>query len=484
MENLKGSGAVAPIITMGGRDTATSPFRNNNGKLDTYSLAEQLLEDYHVVRIKCDNQPREDMLYIFNNGIYEYNMTELECAIRRYGRGAKPSEIKTTLQDLLSMSPLVEETPYNYVAFNNCIVDINTLDTFDFDPNKFVITSKVSADYGIEPTSNTVELVDKFFTDISCGNTEIQNLLYEIIGYCMLRTAKYQRAFILTGNANNGKSDYLYIITKLLGKYCSNKNLFQLSNLNNLRSLYKCTANVTDDVEDISRVDFSKIRTLISGNAKIAIQCNKENEFAFEPYATLLLGTTHILDFIGCGDEIFRRFKVIPFNAKFYKSTVDRNMTENITSPASLGLIATRAIQAVSKLGREWEFPATIEHETDSYFFKGNPILAFGKTHPVKRIISVDNYYRDFAVWHSNTFFNETDIPKATFSKRLSYLLNMKSELHTLDGVKDNFFMSSDFNLELCKQQRDEYCKSTGTPMTILQYVDYIDKLDNEKSDE
>jgi len=177
----------------------TSPYRDNKNKLDTYSVAEKLLEDYHVINLN-------DRLYIYNNGVYEYDMQELEKAIRRLGRGAKTAEIKTTLNDLFSMAPDKEESSYEYVAFNNCIVNIKTLETFDFDPDKFVVTSKVYADYDVDVlTTDTasVELVNKFFNDVTCEDVELQNCLFEILGYCMLRTAKYQRAFILKGNANN-----------------------------------------------------------------------------------------------------------------------------------------------------------------------------------------------------------------------------------------------------------------------------------------
>lgn len=176
-----------------------------------------------------------DRLYIWVNGIYEYNIPELESAIRRLDRGAKVEEINTTLKDLFSIATPREETGYDYLAFNNYIVNIKTLEPLSFDYDKYVITSKVYAahDTSILTTDTTsVQLVDKFFNNITRGDVELQNFLFEIICYCKLRTAKYQRAFILYGNS---KSDYLYIISKLLGDYCTHENLLQLSNINNLR---------------------------------------------------------------------------------------------------------------------------------------------------------------------------------------------------------------------------------------------------------
>ena len=467
------------LLVEGGSNTTAPQFRNSKGKLDTYSLAEYIEEQYHVIIL-------DGMLYIYADGIYVHDEQLIDNIITKLARGAKPSEKKSVRDNLMAdiyskdNGKPKKQSDYYYVAFNNCIVDIRSLETFDFDPEKFVITSKVYADYDVESDEATIQLVDSFFNTICCGNTELENLLFEIIGYCMIRSAKYQRAFILYGNANNGKSDYMNIISELLGRYCTHQNLIQLSNLNNLRSLFQCTANVIDDVEDISKVDFSKIRTLISGNAKFAIRSAGNTEFSFKPYATLILGTTHILNFSGCNDEIIRRFKVVPFEAKFNKDTVDRNMTEMITSSSSLNLIATRAIQAVSRLGREWEFPTIVEKQTDMYLFEGNPVLAFGKLYPIKRIIAIDDYYKKYCIWYLHTFNVECDINIAVLGKRLNALFGIKSESHTIDGIKDTFYRAHDFNLELCKKQCDEYCKSTGKSMKLLEYVDYLNKLDEQ----
>lgn len=456
---------------------STSQFRNSKDKLDTYSLAEQLMEDYHVIKLR-------DSLYIYANGIYENNMQELEAAIRRYGRGAKLAEIKTTLNDLLSMAPTKEESSYEYVACNNCIVNVNTLETFDFDYDKYVITSKVYADYNTDvltANNSSVQLVDKFFNDISCGDAKLKGLLFEILGYCMLRTAKYHRAFILKGNANNGKSDYVHIIHSLLGKCCTHQDLTQLSTLSNLKKLYQCTANIIDDVTEVSRVDFARLHSIITGG-NIATKSTGDEEFSFAPYTTLVFATTHNLDFSGCNDETIRRFKVVPFATKFDSDTVDRNMTENITSPACLNIIATMAIQAVSKLGKEWLFPDIVEATTNSFFFQGNPVLAFVKTHPIKSIISKFDYYQQFAIWCSNNLI-ECNISNAQFGTRVLDLTGYVPDAHSIDGYRDTFYQAPNFNFKKLRQQYEDYkasLDSSETPMKLLEYAKYLDELNTK----
>ena len=51
-------------------------------------------------------------------------------------------------------------------------------------------------------SEDTQELrdVNYFFNSICQGNTELENLLYEIIGYCFTTTAKFSCGFIFKGN--------------------------------------------------------------------------------------------------------------------------------------------------------------------------------------------------------------------------------------------------------------------------------------------
>lgn len=278
----------------------------------------------------------------------------------------------------------------------------------------------------------------------------------------------------------------MHIIDNLLGgfeNYCTHQDLIQLSTLSNLKKLYHRTANIIDDVKELTRVDFGKLHSIISGGI-IATKSTGDVEFAFAPYSTLIFGTTNNLDFSSCKDDTIRRFKVVPFDYKLDESTVDRDMTEKIIAPSSLNVIATRAIQAVNRLGREWEFPTVVENTTVAYFSEGNPVLAFGKAYPIKRIISVDDYYTDFCVWYIDIFGVQPNISKAVFGKRLSELLNIKSISHTINNVADTYYQAPNFNFENFREEYINYCKSLGngeSPMSVSKYAKYLNKQDDEK---
>lgn len=81
-------------------------------------------------------------------------------------------------------------------------------------------------------TEDTQELrdVNYFFDSICCGDKELENLLYEIIGYSLTKNAKLSCGFIFKGNGRNGKSKVFRILEHLLGEeQCSHEHLEDLS---------------------------------------------------------------------------------------------------------------------------------------------------------------------------------------------------------------------------------------------------------------
>ena len=51
--------------------------------------------------------------------------------------------------------------------------------------------------------SPELQLVNTFFNAITCSDKGIENLLYEVIGYSLFKTAKLNKSFIFKGNGRN-----------------------------------------------------------------------------------------------------------------------------------------------------------------------------------------------------------------------------------------------------------------------------------------
>ena len=79
----------------------------------------------------------------------------------------------------------------------------------------------------------------------------IRALLCEAVGYCFYRRNELRKAFILTGEKQNGKSTYLSLITSLLGREnVTSLDLGELGQRFKPAELFGKLANVGDDIGD------------------------------------------------------------------------------------------------------------------------------------------------------------------------------------------------------------------------------------------
>lgn len=79
--------------------------------------------------------------------------------------------------------------------------------------------------------TNSPELktVDDYFKSVTCKVEDIENLLYEVIGYSLAETAKLNKLIILKGDGRNGKSKIFRVLEAVLDDKCSHEHLEQLS---------------------------------------------------------------------------------------------------------------------------------------------------------------------------------------------------------------------------------------------------------------
>lgn len=442
----------------------------NGKKIQPYNVAQCIVEHFTVIRIDgmlyiCD---KDNFIYVNDTKIFEYIIMQLVPAI-------KLSDIKSVLHDLGTITPIKEVSSYRYIAFNNCVLDIETLQPVtDFTPEKYIITTKVYANYVPEivlSNAEDVKFVKSFFSTLSCNNSKLSRIHLEVLGYCMTRINKFELGFIFKGGANNGKSTYLDVIISLLHDYCSNAKLSQLSKDRYVADLYNSTANIIDDMQQTGNIDLEKLQSIITG-ALFNIKLAGGSELKFRPYSKMLIATTYMLRFKNFNKSLIRRFKVIPFPANFDNSG-DVDMRECICQPKYLDIIATLAIQAFSKVLADKMFHITPEVEADTlnYFFDNNSSIAFIMTHPINTLIHKREYRGYYELW---CMHNEMEVESENkfYSTVLSF--GYMPDRITFDGIRTNFFKVADFSKSKLEAEYKQYCASVPegeTPININAYI-------------
>ena len=345
--------------------------------------------------------------------------------------------------------------------------------------NGLVADLKVSdLDHELTTTeSEDLTVVNNFFKSITCGDKEIETLLYEVIGYSLTKTSKLNKAFIFKGNGRNGKSKIFRILEALLGEeQCSHEHLENLSGCKagsktTVNHLNGCTVNIAEDQKQPKYINTSLITRLISGEPIVVEQKGKGN-VNLVPYATMLFSVNEVIDFKETGLYITDRFIVIPFNATFTDSNNNRdiNIGENLCKPLALQIIATRALKAFSEVLKKGRFtiPSIVEEETKKYFLECNNVVEFCELYPIKDVIRKEAYFKEYCKWCN--YNNIEAVNNVKFGKEV-LALGYRSERYGSKEQRKTYYTAPDFDKEKFNILYDNFLKKVClTKETVENY--------------
>src|SRR3989338_2020157 len=216
-------------------------------------------------------------------------------ALKRVGRKNIPKNAKKT-----------------WIQFKAGIIDIETNSEIEASPD-FFITNPIPWELGnIEDTP----IMDKIFEQW-VGKDYILTL-YEIIGFCMLPDYPIHRIFCFTGSGSNGKSKFLELIRKLIGKVnaCSSDlNKLTKSNFETAK-LYKKLACFMAET-DFSVLNNTALIKQLTGEDVMGFEFKNKNPFDDINYAKLLIATNSLPITEDKTRGFYRRWLIIDFPNEF-----------------------------------------------------------------------------------------------------------------------------------------------------------------------
>lgn len=311
--------------------------------------------------------------------------------------------------------------------------------------------------------SNKLKDVDDFFSAITCGDKEVENLLYEVIGYSLTNTSKLCKAFIFKGCGRNGKSKVFRIIESLLEPgQCSHEHLENLSgskagSKSTIKKLEKSCVNISEDQKQPKYINTSLITRIISGET-IAV-----GDSEIKPHCKMLFSVNEVIDFKETGLYITDRFVVIPFNAVFTDSNNNRdiNIEDTICSDESLYIIATRALLAFKKVLENGKFtiPDSVIEATKQYFLECNNVAEFCGLYPVKTIIVKSRYYQEYRDWCA--YNNREAVSNNVFGKEV-LALGYRAERYSFRNDRKTYYAAPDFDNNCSQDVYNEYISHSG----------------------
>jgi P4 family phage/plasmid primase-like protien len=200
----------------------------------------------------------------------------------------------------------------------------------------------------------------------------------QIIGYCLYKTAEYEKAVMLVGSGSNGKSVFLKIIESLVGS--QNTSHIALQDLDKDRfaaaGLYCKMVNTFADLKQLKLTSSGNFKMLVSGDS-IRAQNKFKDPFSFRNYAKLIFSANKIPESDDETYAYYRRWLILEFE-KIFDEDRDTKLIDKLTTPEELSGLLKLALIALRKLRNDNGFKdISVEKVRKKYEEKSNTVKAF-----------------------------------------------------------------------------------------------------------
>jgi putative DNA primase/helicase len=190
-------------------------------------------------------------------------------------------------------------------------------------------------------------------------------------GYCLTGLTNEQSWFMFYGVTATGKTTLISILRGILGPYAvSMPNDYFLIAKNGADYSTADLAGVrlatSSEINEGKYLDVAKIKAL-TGEEFIKAQRKYENFFEFRPQCKLLLGTNHRPRVPDTDDSIWRRMKVLPFNAQCPEERRDPDLVAKLLAEESEGILAWGVLGARAWFDSRLSEPDAIKAAVNEY---------------------------------------------------------------------------------------------------------------------
>lgn len=175
----------------------------------------------------------------------------------------------------------------------------------------------------------------QFLDRVTAGDSELQEFLQRMIGYCLTGVTRDHALFFLYGTGANGKSVFLSTISGLLGDYAriAAPSSFTASateqHPTDLAGLRGARFVIATETEDGARWAESKIKSL-TGGERITARFMRGDYFEFIPEFKLVIAGNHKPGLRSVDEAIRRRLNLVPFTVTIPKAERDSRLSEKL----------------------------------------------------------------------------------------------------------------------------------------------------------
>jgi len=355
-----------------------SEFFTDKGVFLHNVLGESLIKMCQIKKCSSNKQlyywSEEENLYISNNDYLFGVMTRLCPQLREFQK----LETINYIERYLTMEEVNFNSDPFTIVFKNGVLDLRTMNVEPMTPEKLE-NIRIDANYDPEAYSETA---DEFFKTATSGDKDIETLLFEAIGYSMLKTSELQTAFLLVGSGRNGKSTYLDLIKAILGKHNTTAISFQDMAKNfRLSSLDNKLASIAGDVSNQAIPESDTLKSIIGGE-DVMLEAKYKEAYQKSLFSTMFFSCNTLPRTPDTSKGFYRRFAIIPFVANLDKVSHVEGMIfkENLLKQESVDYVAYKSVMAINKVLKtthQFTQPDAVLRMKEEYKIENSSVLSW-----------------------------------------------------------------------------------------------------------
>lgn len=327
----------------------------------SYSIMRYFISQVSVRNVKEQLYVYSGISYVKKTNAQIYRLVVQYC---RNKLKNKSSSFIEGIVNFLKMEPDIfvseNNVPRHLVAFQNCVLNVKSRTILKQSP-EYLTLYEVKANYQPYCNNNT-PIFDDFLYTVSCGDLQLIQRIWQMIGYTLTPDTNAKCFFLLQGLGDSGKSVLANLMQDLFNdeaymplKIDSFNDKFSTSNLigATICSIPDLTSKAVDE-------NIVSILKQLTGNDRTSSNVKFGAYVKFVCLAKLVLTTNHALLTKTADEAFYYRACTIPFKNKIDRNLQDRDLPEKLK--CEYDAIVTKAISAYYNLvDNNYEFAGNFQ---------------------------------------------------------------------------------------------------------------------------
>jgi putative DNA primase/helicase len=223
----------------------------------------------------------------------------------------------------------------------------------------------------------------QFLNEVFLDDQDLIDYIHRAIGYTLSGDTREQCLFICHGSGANGKSVFLSVLREIMGEYGANTCFDTIldhdrggrSVPNDVAALRGARLVTASEVKEGARLDEGRIKAL-TGCDPITARFLFAEYFTYVPAFKLWLAVNHKPTIRGTDEAIWRRIRLIPFNAHFAPDKADPDLTKKLVAEGP-GILAWAVQGCLDWLRQGLGIPNAVSAATSTYRVESDLLTGF-----------------------------------------------------------------------------------------------------------